>query len=134
MRIRLEGCRLVSFLKWFESGQGRETSPWREFQEELVASGLVPAHLFPNIFHEKLWDVRKFRWSEPIQGYELLLAEIHEMLPTPAQVNALRDAVGQHPEELRLFSDDEVLRGGTAVSSLPRYEVSLNSRWLLSKP
>ncbi len=68
LRIRLEGCRLVSFLKWFESGQGRETSPWREFQEELVASGLVPAHLFPNIFHEKLWDVRKFRWSEPNPG------------------------------------------------------------------
>lgn len=48
LRIRLEGCRLVSFLKWFESGQGRETSPWREFQEELVGScarTLVSEHL-----------------------------------------------------------------------------------------
>ncbi|MEV1199260.1 SMODS-associated NUDIX domain-containing protein [Microbispora rosea] len=47
LRIRVAVKNLVSFIRWFESDEARETSPWREFYEELIKSAICPAKIFP---------------------------------------------------------------------------------------
>ncbi|MES2479067.1 MAG: hypothetical protein V4561_08265 [Bacteroidota bacterium] len=44
--------KIGSFLKWFFKGEKRECDPWREFYEELVASGILPAKEFGYIHYE----------------------------------------------------------------------------------
>lgn len=131
LRIRLAGGKILPFLHWFESGQGRETSPWREFQEELIAANLVAADKFPNVFHEKRWTVMTFRWSDYAQAPELLIAEVHELLPNGAQLQALRLAAAEHADVLQLFTADEILTRGNAMTAQPRHAVSMTSKWLL---
>lgn len=36
LRINLKGANFIPFLRWFDSGEDRELSPWREFCEELI--------------------------------------------------------------------------------------------------
>jgi len=44
--------KIGAFLKWFFKGQKRESDPWREFYEELVATGILPATEFRYIHYE----------------------------------------------------------------------------------
>ena len=36
LRVFTEGVNVIEFIKWFNSKKDRETSPWREFCEELL--------------------------------------------------------------------------------------------------
>jgi hypothetical protein len=44
--------KLGTFLKWFFKGEKREADPWREFYEELIATGILPAGEFGYIHYE----------------------------------------------------------------------------------
>jgi hypothetical protein len=44
--------RIGAFLKWFFKGEKRESDPWREFYEELVVTGILPAKEFGYIHYE----------------------------------------------------------------------------------
>ena len=39
----------MEFFKWFDSRENREIDPWREFCEELVEPGILPAEIFRHI-------------------------------------------------------------------------------------
>lgn len=43
---------LRKFLKWFFRSEERELDPWREFYEELVATGILPTEKFGFIYYE----------------------------------------------------------------------------------
>ena len=100
LRIRIPATKLLPFVRWFESGHSRETSPWREFYEELIGTGILTRDDFPFIFDDFIRrDIRRLRFSEHAQSWELQIADIHELLPTPEQLAALRQlkATG-HPD------------------------------------
>ncbi len=44
--------KLPLFIKWFLKGIQRETDPWREFYEELIVPGILPANYFPYLHYE----------------------------------------------------------------------------------
>ena len=44
--------KIGTFLKWFFKGEKRESDPWREFFEELVVTGILPAKEFGYIHYE----------------------------------------------------------------------------------
>ena len=46
LRVRVPGSELVKFLGWYTVGEGREVTPEREFEEELLESGILPRGLF----------------------------------------------------------------------------------------
>ncbi|MBK9420927.1 MAG: hypothetical protein IPN44_07725 [Flavobacteriales bacterium] len=41
LRVHVPGKHVLEFLDWFDSKQDRETSPWREFCEELLTTGIL---------------------------------------------------------------------------------------------
>ncbi|MBN1203169.1 MAG: hypothetical protein JXJ20_15065 [Anaerolineae bacterium] len=60
LRFRLRRQLLPAFGKWFYSGQGRERSPFRELQEELVTeSRLLPALTPEDVAWRYLWTVEE---------------------------------------------------------------------------
>lgn len=92
LRIRIKGKNLVVFLNWFDSEKDRETSPWREFYEELVKPGHFPEDLFPYIYHRHIKRYEHpFRFSKYSDSYELLIADIYEFIPSPTQLAFLEE-------------------------------------------
>ena len=91
LRIRIPATKIIPFVRWFESGNSRETSPWREFYEELISPGILSSSDFPFIFDDFIRrDIRPIRFSSYAQSMELFIADIHELLPTANQLVALR--------------------------------------------
>lgn len=131
LRIRIDGRKVAAFLQWFGSGTGRETSPWREFQEELLASGYLTPKDFPFLVHEHLRTVQVLRQSAHYQGPELLISVVHDATLTPSQVAAIEEACVAHSHHLRLFSADEILRMGAVPGQQPMFSISANSAWLI---
>lgn len=102
LRVRVPGKHLVSFVRWFEKGRGRETDCWREFYEELIATGILPAESFRVIKYDRIERrYQRMRFSKWAQSQELLIADILDLLPTPQQITAL--------EQLKERSDPRVL-------------------------
>ena len=90
LRIRIRGTKLLKLLKWFESRKGRECDYWREFQEELIATGILPAEAFPHVMSRFIRQhFNGLAFSKFAGRHELLLAEIVEFSPTPEQLECL---------------------------------------------
>lgn len=102
LRIRVPGKHLVSFVRWFEHGRGRETDCWREFYEELIDTDILPREDFRVIKYDRIERrYHRMRYSPWAESQELLIADIVELLPTPDQLAAF--------QQLRTASDPRVL-------------------------
>jgi len=100
LRIRIPATKLVPFVRWFESGHSRETSPWREFYEELIGPGILSSDDFPFILTDFIRrEIRPIRFSPYAQSMEIFIADIYELLPTPGQRAVLEASrAAGHPE------------------------------------
>lgn len=64
LRLRMPVEHLSAFGAWFEAGQGRETSPFRELREELVCESRLLASLDPDdVACERLWTVEREQFT-----------------------------------------------------------------------
>lgn len=95
LRFSVTGKNVIRVLRWFRSSDDRERSPWREFHEELVAPGILPASEFEwLIFRRTRTHVDRLHYAEHFQMNEILIAEIYEPFLSPSQeqsVESLRD-------------------------------------------
>lgn len=115
LRVRVPGKRLVAFVRWFESGRGRETDGWREFYEELIATEILPKDTFQYIKYDSIGRLyRPMRYSPWARSHELLIADILELLPTPEQVAALRELKNQPDPRILWASESRIRRLGAA--------------------
>jgi DNA-directed RNA polymerase subunit F len=113
LRIRVRGACLSRFYSWFESRSGREDAPWREFQEELISTGILPSGPFPYIFHEYQGRiVDKMRFSPQADSHEIIMADIYELLPTAEQEDSLRSILTSDRTEFGWFTSEEIRRRG----------------------
>lgn len=131
LRIRIKGARIPSFMRWFDSGHGRETSPWREFREELLETQYLDEELFKDIEYEFLERKLQFRYSDQAECWELLIANIYELLPTPGQQLDLQRASKQHNADYRWVTSDTISQRTTAAGRPESEAISGNSGWLL---
>ncbi|MEL6555161.1 MAG: hypothetical protein AAFQ63_17105 [Cyanobacteria bacterium J06621_11] len=133
LRIRVKGSDLISFLKWFNSMDGREISGWREFYEELISTNLFPESIFPYISYQY---VRRYshpiRYSSYAQSKELLIAEIYELLLTPQQEEFLLNLVNSKSQEYIWADSDQIRRRGTVPGQqCQSVNISEHSSWIL---
>jgi len=119
LRVRVPGKHLLSFVRWFEQAQGRETDGYREFNEELLATGLLPQDLFRTIEYDRLGrHYEPMRYSPWAESQELLIADILELLPTPSQMAALRQLKEQGSPQVLWASETQIRRLGATEGSV----------------
>ncbi|WP_435213517.1 hypothetical protein [Streptomyces sp. bgisy034] len=132
IRIRVPGRNLVSFFRWFDSRNGREDSPWREFQEELIASGIVPAATFPHIMHNYIRrDVDKIRYSSYADSFEILVADIYELVPNRDQEDALRRLASVGHPDIKWVTAQQIRRRGAIPGQQQTIEIAAHAQRLL---
>lgn len=115
LRVRVPGRNLLAFVRWFEEERGRETDGWREFYEELVATGILPQEAFRVVKYDRV--TRRYnpmRYSQWAQSQEVLIADILELLPTDDQLAELRKLKGRSDSRILWASESQIRRLGAA--------------------
>jgi hypothetical protein len=118
LRVRVPGRNLLAFVRWFEEGRGREVDGWREFFEELIASGILPGDAFGFVKYDVVERYHHpLRYSEWAQSQELLVADILELLPTPEQLTHLKNLMSHSDPRYLWATEDQIRRRGAVPNT-----------------
>lgn len=132
LRVRVPGKNLIGFLRWFESGEARETSPWREFWEELVQDGIVSSAAFPWIFERRIRrHFQPIRFSDFAQCMELQIADIYELQPTVEQANELEALRERGHPSILWANEEQIRRRGALPGQKQEYTIGAPAEWAL---
>lgn len=132
IRVRVPGKMIAKFFRWFDSREGREDSPWREFQEELVATGILSSSNFPHIMHNYLRrEVDPIRYSEYADSLEILVADVYELVPNQNQENELRQLAASNHPDLVWASSQQIRRRGATPGQPQSIEIAGHARRVL---
>jgi len=111
-RVLQRGAKLPAFLEWFHSKRNRECDPWREFNDELIATGILNKDVFGPGSLRSEW-VRSvgigIRYSPEIEIHEYLFADVFELLPSSEQTADL-EALQNTESDLYKFVDEQCIR------------------------
>lgn len=116
-RLRIENKYLRKFMKRFDCRANRERidNLSREFKEELIDKNIVNWNRISYRYCGR--HITELHWGEHFQCYELLLADIIELLPTPEQENDLRNLMGLPSESYRFATAEEIISLGIDTNS-----------------
>ncbi|WOD40544.1 hypothetical protein [Nodosilinea sp. E11] len=132
LRIRLKGRYLLKFMKWFDSRKNREICGWREFYEELVKPRIFPEELFPFVKYQFIKrHINPIRYSDFSQSYEILVAEIYEVILDREQESFLQDTIRTGISDCIWVTEEEVLRRGAMPGHDYTLAISEHSRWII---
>jgi len=134
LRVLLPWRSSSRFLDWYLEGRGRETTPWREFYEELIEPNFLPAqHFMTTAFEHVGRKVEGVHFSEHFQCYEILIAEIFSLSPTARQEVELSriKAEESRPEVIWASPDLIRSRGFDIASQKQVHVISETSCWIL---
>lgn len=111
-RLRIENKHLRKFVKRFDHAAVREQifDLSREFREELVEKGIVDWNQISYRFCGR--HMTELRFGEHFQCYELLLADVVELLPTREQEMDLERLQNQESDLYRFASAEEIISLG----------------------
>jgi len=133
LRVMVPFLSISRFLEWYVSEQDRETSPWREFHEELLKSGILPREKFEYIDYERIrTHVEGIRFSSHFKCYEVLIQELFELIPTAEQINELRlNQKSSLTNVIWVENDIIAARGYDFRTKKDVARISETSQWLL---
>jgi hypothetical protein len=132
LRVRVKGRHLLGFFKWFESGKNREIGGWREFYEELLASGVLPPDVFSTISYDHLKRIyRPLRYSTYAQSKELLVADIFELIPTEPQLDVLRSLRAAGDTRVVLVTEEQIKRRGAVKGQGIHLKIGDHAVWTI---
>ena len=116
-RLRIENRYLRKFVKRFDCKADRERidNLSREFREELIDKNIVNWNHISYRYCGR--HIPELHWGKHFQCYELLLADIVELLTTPEQEQDLRNLQNQHSENYRFVTAEEISSLGVNTNS-----------------
>jgi len=134
LRVFVPQRSIETFIQWYLGGRGRETSPWREFNEELVETGVLSAENFRTPAFDYIERrVEGIRWTPHFQCYEVLIAEVFALVPTLKQTEELDELRSRNDAPRVMWARPALIRalGYDAVSQKQLARISEHSSWIL---
>lgn len=108
VRGTLLGKSIKRFIKWFDCKKNRETNPNREYQEELLNSGLLPSQLFgAPVFNFLGTKYKGISYSDYYRINELLRFDIYELVLNDDQIKYIENNI-KKIKSIRLFTREEI--------------------------
>ena len=133
-RLRMENKYLRKFIARFDRKAKRETIDdlSREFKEELIEKGIVDWSQIKYRFCGR--HMTSLQFGEHFQIYEILLADVVELLPTLEQENDLKLLVRQQSDKYRWVTAEEIITLGvnTATGQL-REDIANHTKKILQE-
>ena len=116
-RLRLENKYLRKFLRYFDTEKKRENIEdlSREFREELIEKEIVKCEKISYRYCGR--HITDLQFGAHFQTYEILLADIVELLPTEAQRKDLKLLEEKSSDQYRFATAEEISSFGVNVAS-----------------
>lgn len=133
LRLSVPGWRVSSMINWFVSGRDREIGGWREFHEELLATGILPADDFSSIDYR--WtERRRSKLRHPEQGKlrEILISDIFVLIPTVSQEAALRSLMADPPPQVLWATAERIRSRGAEPGQNLSHPISEHASLILA--
>lgn len=134
LRVFVPRRSIEAFVQWYMEGRGRETSPWREFNEELLEAGVLSAESFRTPAFDYVGRrVEGIRWTQHFQCYEVLIAEVFALVPTLKQFEELKLLRSRSDTPGVMWASPALIRalGYDAASQRQLTRISEHSSWIL---
>ena len=122
-RLRMENKYLRRFVKRFNSRKAqreRIDNIGREFKEELIETGILSWKQIRYRFCGR--HMTELKFGEHFQIYELLLADIVELIPTAEQEADLKNLMDNHSDQYRFASAEQITCLGMDTEAGQLYE------------
>lgn len=122
-RLRMKNKYLRKFMKRFDNKKAereRIENVGREFREELIDTGVFSWEKITYRYCGR--HITELRFEEHFQIYELLLADIVELIPTSEQEQDLKKLMGHKSEKYRFAKEKQITCLGMDIESGNLYE------------
>ena len=134
LRVFTKGVNVIEFIKWFNSKKDRETSPWREFCEELLTTKILPKKPFRYIDYEYKATVKSPLITLDSGDKGLFIHEIYDLIPNTEQEQKLRDLIAVNNTEKYIWASKSLINrlGHNASMKEYEHEIALHTKWALN--
>lgn len=110
LRGKIPANKLPKLIKWFKSQECREYYANREFNEELIYSGILDEKTFRNIEYKKVKTIDSGIIKTPNYGLEYKIFDIVELIPNEEQKKYLEDLFENNQNPQIAFVTEEEIR------------------------
>lgn len=111
VRGKIQGKNIKKFLKWFNKKENREITPYREFEEELIKTAVVPDNLFAGVNFEFIKTYYRGIAYDPYYKIdELCRFDIYELVINDEQTKYF--VSNKLNKSLKLVTREEIETGG----------------------
>ena len=110
LRVHVKGINISEFLEWFNSKEDRETSPWREFCEELITTKILPWQEFRYIDYEFQGTVKSPIITLDNGGKGMFIFEIYDLVINDIQRPALEELLRNGNTDQYIWADDYLIQ------------------------
>ncbi|MFD2562941.1 SMODS-associated NUDIX domain-containing protein [Aquimarina rubra] len=129
--------KAIKFLDWFNQGEDREISHWREFYEELIEgkAKLLDKEKFPYINYNFKGRVRTpVKRTPGWDCYEILQYDILDIIPTPEQRQELRKLQEKGDKKYHKWADTELIQclGHDNREKKQVYDIGIHTKWAVN--
>lgn len=131
LRVNVRGWNLISFLDWFYSKEDREVSPWREFCEELISTGIIPWTEFRFIHYKYKKTIQtpifKLQTGQP----GMFIYEVYDLVPNDIQLTLLETLCDNGDREEYKWAEDYLIQrlGHDERNKGYQYDISPHTKW-----
>lgn len=136
LRVHVKGINVIEFLEWFKSREDRELSPWREFCEELISTGILPWRQFRYINYKFKGTVQSPIITMDSGGKGMFLFEIYDLVINDEQKPILQELLRNGNKEEYIWVDDYLIqrlghdeRSKTFIQISPQTRYAQNLKW-----
>lgn len=134
LRVYVKGIHVIEFLDWFNSKEDRETSPWREFCEELISTHILPQREFRYIDYKFKDTIQTPIITLDNGDKGLFIYEIYDLLINDEQKPILESLLQKGNTEKYIWADEYLINrlGHDGREKTYTYDIAPHAKWALN--
>ena len=134
LRIRVPRHNIFKMICWFVEGEHREYCHWREFQEELVKTGILPSEIFPYVTTKNIHRIfTNMEYSEHFKMWEIKIFDLIEPMFTNEQEVALETILNAGNNEDYIWLPSELIEraGNNPITKKDEFKLGTQTKYIL---
>jgi hypothetical protein len=134
LRVFVKGTNVIDFIEWFNSKEDRETSPWREFCEELIATNYLPWKEFRFIDYKYKGTIQTPIINLDTNDKGIFIFEVYDLVPTNDQRLILEKLQQEGNTKNYIWADSYLINrlGHNESKKEFLHEIAPHTKWALN--
>lgn len=134
LRVYVKGTNVIEFLEWFNSKEDRETSPWREFCEELISTGILPQREFRYIDYKFKDTVQTPIITLDNGDKGMFIYEVYDLIINDEQKPILKKLLQNGNSHNYVWADEYLINrlGHDEREKTYNFDIAKHTKWALN--